>query len=201
MDQKHKCEIQGVKLVVEIPPTPPSIARLQEDIVVATHNPEWFDWYHSEKAALDNVFGPNAVAFEHVGSSRVPGLDSKPIVDILVGVKTLELTDAQTGALSDLGYEYFGRLHAAVDRLFARKRGAQSFNLQIVPFGQKEWIEKLAFRDYLLANPDAVAEYSRIKQEAIREGKTALLDYHKHKDMVVSAILEKALKWKGVSPQ
>ncbi len=183
------------------PPTPPSIATLQEDIVIVTHNPEWFDWYQSEKAALDKVFGPYAVAFEHVGSSRVPGLDSKPIVDILVGVKTLELTDAQTGALFDLGYEYFGRLHAAVDRLFARKRGAQSFNLQIVPFGEKEWTEKVAFRDYLLANLDAVAEYSRIKQEAIREGKTALLDYHKHKDMVVSAILEKALKWKGVGPQ
>jgi GrpB-like predicted nucleotidyltransferase (UPF0157 family) len=64
-----------------------------------------------------------------------------------------------------------------------------------VPFGAKEWDEKLIFRDFLRTHPEDVQEYSKIKDEAIGAGKLQLLDYHRHKDQVVTAILQRALNW------
>ena len=180
---------------VTVAQKPFDFSRLEEPISIAEHNPSWLVWYEEEAAALSLKLDSLSPRFEHVGSSAVSGLKSKPIVDIMMGLEDLELPATAQKAIESLGYEYFGRLHADQARLFARKRGARCFNLQVVPLGAREWKEKIAFRDYLRAHPAEVELYSRVKEEAVQAGRTQLLDYHRHKDQCVTAILVRALSW------
>ncbi|NBW41719.1 GrpB family protein [bacterium] len=171
------------------------LSRLQEEVIIVPHSSEWQDWFETESAALQEVFGNDALGIEHMGSSAVENLLSKPIVDILVGLKEFSISDEQIKGLELLGFEYFGQLHEGQERLFARKRGEQSFNISIVPYAGDEWVAKTAFRDYLRAHPDIVEAYSAIKNEAIAGGNDSLLQYHKHKDEFVTNTLATALSW------
>lgn len=171
-------------------------SRLEEKISIEAHKKYWKKWYIDEIEQLRNIFEGNVVSFEHIGSSSVPGLHSKPIVDILVGLKEFVITDLQIQQLENLGYEYFGQLHVTQKRLFARKRKERNFNLQIVPHNVEEWIEYIAFRDYLRTHPEKVKIYSKIKTEAVSLGKNNLLSYHEHKEALVKSLLLEALEWR-----
>jgi GrpB-like predicted nucleotidyltransferase (UPF0157 family) len=170
-------------------------SRLQEEVLIVPHNKEWRNWFEIESVALQEVFGDDVTAIEHIGSSAVENLPSKPIVDILVGLKEFSISDKQIQAIESLGFEYFGQLHEGQERLFARKRGEQSFNISIVPYGEDEWFAKIAFRDYLRVHPDVVEAYSAIKSDAVSGGNDLLLQYHKYKDEFVIRTLSAALRW------
>lgn len=170
-------------------------SRLEEIVNIEPHKNYWKDWYMKETEQLRKLFKGNLICFEHIGSSSVPDLYSKPIVDIMVGLKVFEVTDLQIKQLKELGYEYFGQLHSNQERLFARKRKERNFNLAIVPHNKEEWIKMLAFRDYLRERPEKVKIYSEIKKEAMLLGKYKLLSYHEHKEATVKNLLSEALAW------
>ena len=171
------------------------LSKLEENIKIENHKKYWTIWYEKEKPILEKVFRENLVEIQHIGSSSVEGLVSKPIVDVLIGLKSFEITKNQIENIQNEGYEYFGQLHETQKRFFARKRGDNNFNLQIVPYKDKEWWQYLVFRDYLRNHQDAVNDYSKIKIEAANLGKEKLLEYHLHKEKVVKEILEKATEW------
>src|SRR5438105_344670 len=98
---------------------------------------------------------------EHIGSTAVPGLDAKPIVDLLVGVP-LELS----GLLKLPDYEACGEA-GVPGRLYFRKRGPVAFNAQVVVKDGPLWRDALAVRDYLRAHPEEVARYAQAKRSAI----------------------------------
>jgi GrpB-like predicted nucleotidyltransferase (UPF0157 family) len=173
-----------------------NFSRLEEKVSIEAHQNYWKDWYSEEIEQLRNIFDGNLVAFEHIGSSAVKRLYSKPIVDILVGLKEFEITDLQICELENFGYEYFGQLHVDQKRFFARKRKKRNFNLQIVPYNADVWNEHIAFRDYLRTHPEKVKIYSEIKKEAISLEKNNLLSYHEHKEALVKRLLLEALEWK-----
>lgn len=180
-----------------------NLSKLEEEVSLRPHDACWAKWYEDEIISLREGFGASA-CFEHVGSSAIENLNSKPIVDIMVGVDKAALSDEMGSEIRRLGYEYFGRLHPEQDRLFARKRGERSFNLQIVPYQSPQWHEKIAFRDYLRVHPEAVLEYDAVKRQAVQEGNVTLLSYHNFKDGTVTAILKKAMEWykhKGLGDQ
>ncbi|MBP2657019.1 MAG: hypothetical protein H6Q69_51 [Firmicutes bacterium] len=171
-------------------------SRLEEKVSIEAHQNYWKDWYSEETEQLGNIFDENLFAFEHIGSSAVKRLYSKPIVDILVGLKEFAITDLQICQLENFGYEYFGQLHVDQKRFFARKRKERNFNLQIVPHSANVWNEHVAFRDYLRTHPEKVKIYSEIKKEAISLEKNNLLSYHEHKEALVKRLLLEALEWK-----
>lgn len=166
--------------------------KLDEKITIEEHNKEWAEWFKNEKENLKSAFGENLIAIEHHGSSAVPGLPTKPIIDILIGLKKLIINKKEEKLLNDLGYEYFGQLHAKEERYFARKRGVRNFNLAIVPYSSAVWNKHLMVRDYLKAHPSEAKAYANIKKEAIEQGKNLLLEYCAHKDQFVKELIEKA---------
>ncbi|MDQ3778462.1 MAG: GrpB family protein, partial [Actinomycetota bacterium] len=91
-----------------------------ESVELRDYDPRWAALFEEERERLAPVFDGRAVAIEHVGSTSVPGLCAKPIVDVLVGVRELELSDEQITAMKSLGYEYMGE-HGLPGRLFFRK--------------------------------------------------------------------------------
>ena len=169
--------------------------KLDENITIEEYDENWSKWFDEEKENLKKVFG-NKVQIEHYGSSAVPGLLAKPIVDILVGVKSLPIDEGKIKVLKEIGYEYFGQLHEGQQRCFARKRSGRNFNLTIVPYPSIEWDSHLFLRDYLRKHPKDAKTYSEIKQQALNQGKDTLIEYNHFKDEFVKRLLEKAQMWK-----
>ena len=93
---------------------------------------------------------------EHYGSTSVPGLSAKPIVDMLIGLNEFRLSDEELTSLKKIGYEFIGQLHPTVKRFYLRKRGPINYNLGVVVFDTQDWHNHLNMRDYLRTHPDSI---------------------------------------------
>ncbi len=106
-----------------------------------------------------------AVVVEHIGSTAVPGLMAKPILDLLAGLDPLDVAPGVT-AMEALGYEYLGE-YGIPGREFFRKGGdARTHHVHAVELGGPQWTRHVAFRDYLRAHPDEAARYGAAKRAA-----------------------------------
>jgi len=162
-------------------------ALIDEPVTVQPPDPRWPEAAAEEIARLRAAL-PEA-AIEHVGSTAVPGLDAKPIVDLLVGLPevspSLRLPD----------YEACGEA-GVPGRLYFRKRGnAVAFNAQAVIKEGPLWRDALSLRDYLRAHPEEAARYAEAKRSAIESGATTLQVYSRHKAPLLLQILEHARTW------
>jgi GrpB-like predicted nucleotidyltransferase (UPF0157 family) len=141
------------------------IQRIDQPIRIVPYDSAWPARFESERGALDEAIGELATGgIHHVGSTAVAGLDAKPIIDILVGVKDLKTSLACFEPLRRLDY-----LHAPylADQMhwFCKPHPSQrTHHLHLVPTGSKRYVEELAFRDYLLSDPEAAKEYAGLKR-------------------------------------
>ncbi|KAB1192217.1 hypothetical protein GJR96_01665 [Haloferax sp. MBLA0076] len=134
-------------------------------VELVSHNPAWYDAYEREVDRLRPRLGPNVLGFEHVGSTAVPGLAAKPIVDMLVLVADLGETGEVARVLADAGYEE--RLNDEVPdrRFFAHgPPSRRTHYLSVTERGSDCHREQVVFRDALRSNPDLAAEYEQKKR-------------------------------------
>lgn len=167
-------------------------------VVVVPHDPEWARKFESEAAAIRAALSVAALAIHHVGSTAVPGMHAKPIVDILVEAVSVEAVDERTPALEALGYEARGEYGIPGRRYFRKDdaRGVRRFHVHAFAAGAEEAMRHLAFRDYLRAHPEAAREYSRLKRELARRYPADSRAYRDGKDPFVEATLRAALAWR-----
>jgi GrpB-like predicted nucleotidyltransferase (UPF0157 family) len=144
----------------------PASRFLLDMILVAAYDPGWPAAFAAERERIAAALAD--VAIEHIGSTAVPGLPAKPIIDIAVGLSGAAGTDACVAALAALGY---GREPAGdfEGRVFLRRPGAPAYHLSLTPRGGAYWIEHLAFRDALRADPELARRYGRLKRRLARE--------------------------------
>jgi GrpB-like predicted nucleotidyltransferase (UPF0157 family) len=132
------------------------------------YDPTWAELFESERQLLAGIFGSRAVAIEHVGSTSVPGLCAKPIVDVLVGLRELGLSDEEIEAMRALGYEYLGE-HGLPRRLFFRKE-PRTHHVHVVEHAGEHWERQLVFRDTLRNDPEERQRYDAFKRRLAAEG-------------------------------
>jgi GrpB-like predicted nucleotidyltransferase (UPF0157 family) len=144
------------------------VSGLSDLVEIVEHDPTWADRFEAERERLAPVFDAHAVAIEHIGSTSVPGLSAKPIVDVLVGLRKLELTDEQIGAMQDLSYEYLGE-YGLPGRLYFRKV-PRLYNVHVVEHGGEHWERQLIFRDALRSDPEERRRYDELKRHLAAEG-------------------------------
>lgn len=137
-------------------------------VEIVEHDPEWAQRFEHERNQLTGVFDGQAVAIEHIGSTAVPGLCAKPIVDILVGLRELELSREQVVAMRTLGYEFMGE-YGLPGRLFFRKE-PRTHNVHVVAHGGEHWERQLIFRDALRTDPEELRRYEELKKRLAAEG-------------------------------
>lgn len=141
------------------------------DIVVAEYDPAWAEIYERDRAAIAGALGEMVRGLEHVGSTAVPGLAAKPIIDILLGVDAGDL-DRIIEPLERIGYEYNPDWEISLPhrRYFRRllPDGTNTHHLHAVVIGSAFWTRHLRFRDYLRATPSKVEEYAALKRENAR---------------------------------
>ena len=138
------------------------------DIAVADYDPAWTAMFERDRAAIAGALGAMARGIEHVGSTAVPGLAAKPIIDILVGVDDDDL-DRIIEPLRRIGYEYNPDWEISLPRRRYFRRllpdGTNTHHLHAVPIGGEFWTRHLRFRDYLRAHPSKAEEYAALKRE------------------------------------
>lgn len=163
--------------------------------LIVAHERRWYDDFGVEAAAIRRVVGPALTGIEHIGSTAVPGLVAKPIIDML-GIAA-SLDDVEAGALGDLGYAALGE-YGIRGRRYFRKDGAdgtRTHHLHIFAAGHPAIERHLAFRDYLRAHAPVAADYAALK--------TALAgrdDYQQAKAAFVVATTVAAVAWRRSAP-
>jgi NAD-dependent deacetylase len=163
-------------------------------VEVTDYDPDWPRIYEEEAARIHEALGESVLAMEHMGSTAVPGLAGKPVIDISVGLRTPELTDAQVAAMERLGYEYLGE-HGLPGRLYFRKdEGGRTTQVHAVEHEGEHWHRHRAFRDYLCAHPEEALAYAAEKRR-IAAGSTGLEEYWEAKQPFADALFARAWAW------
>lgn len=165
-----------------------------DEVVIAAYDPSWPEVFAGEAQAIRQVLGDTLIGIEHVGSTAIMGLASKPIIDIVVSVSSLAAGTAATPALEALGYDCRGE-NSIPGRLFFRKgliEFRRTHHLHLVEAGHEQWESMLTFRDYLRSHPSDARRYEELKRalaEKFRDNRSA---YTNSKADFVQAVLEKA---------
>jgi GrpB-like predicted nucleotidyltransferase (UPF0157 family) len=134
-------------------------------IVIAPYNPAWPQMFQSEATRIFEVLGELALRVEHVGSTSVPGLPAKPVVDIQVSVLSLEPFSSYVTLLASMGYIHvplgdFDRVYPFFQK---PSDGPTTHHIHLCAAGGELEAKHLTFRDYLRRNPGVAAEYVNLK--------------------------------------
>jgi GrpB-like predicted nucleotidyltransferase (UPF0157 family) len=162
---------------------------------IVPYDPAWVDAYNQEAEKLRPVFGDELVDIEHIGSTAVPGLASKPIIDLAVLIKSHENADTFIEPLLALDYRFDRDVHAKVvspERHLFRKGNPTRFHLSVAYADRGGfWRRQLLFRDYLRAHPEDRQRYQDLKQKLIQVD-TNIDAYVSGKSEFINEILQKA---------
>jgi len=141
------------------------------------------------------IFENKIVDIHHIGSTSVPGLKAKPIIDIMIIVKDIELVDKYNQKMREIGYEPKGE-HGIPGRRFFQKGGdKRSHHVHIYQVGSYEIQRHLAFRDYLRKHPAVKKSYSKLKEKLTQQFPYDVESYVNGKDCFVKEIEVKTLDW------
>ncbi len=165
----------------------------EEPISLVAYDPAWPDRFQGECAELARVLGPwLAGPIEHIGSTAIPGLLAKPVIDIMAGVADLTSSLPARAAAATLGYVYFP-YRPEVMHWFCKPSSAhRTHHLHLVPVSSPLWADRIAFRDYLRSHPEAAAEYAALKRQLAAQYALDREAYTDGKSAFVAAILERA---------
>ncbi|XXX78330.1 GrpB family protein [Sorangium sp. So ce134] len=172
---------------------------IDEPIKVVDYDPSWPAWYAADAEELSCALGAKLREVQHFGSTSVPGMAAKPIIDILVAPVAWPLAARDRRALEALGYDHLGEAGVA-GREYFRRRGAHDTNLAVVAWGTSLWHDNLLLRDFLRAHEAEAIEYARSKKEAWQGGARTLLAYSERKGHTVAALLNAAKRWRAGHP-
>lgn len=136
-----------------------------EPVRISPYDPAWPVRFEQEQSVLAGEIGKWTVGgIHHVGSTAVPGLDAKPIIDILVGVPDLEESKECFEPLARLGYMYAPYLPDEMHWFCKPDPSRRTHHLHLIPVGSRRYADELAFRDRLRADPEAAREYTALKR-------------------------------------
>ena len=170
-------------------------------IEVVNYDPLWIAAFEKEAATLNAVFGKRAIEVHHIGSTAVPGLAAKPIIDILVVLDNTDDINSFDRAMEDVGYRVRGEcldapIRGTPGRFYFTKEtnGVRSHHVHVCAKGHSEIVDKLAFRNYLRAHSSKAAAYGELKRRIAAEYRLDNIGYMQAKDRFVKATLLEALK-------
>jgi GrpB-like predicted nucleotidyltransferase (UPF0157 family) len=165
-------------------------------IVIEDYNPAWPDWFAWDRARIVAALGPVALSVEHAGSTSVPGLPAKPIIDILLQVPDSAGEPAYVPPLEAAGYTLRIREPEWLEHRLLRRRGSpHDVNVHVFSHqhAASEITRMLAFRDWLRVNEADRIRYATAKRELSTRDWRHVQDYADAKSEVVQEILTRAL--------
>ncbi len=154
-------------------------SRTGKPIIITDYEPVWPQRFARERIEILRVCGAGAfVRIEHLGSTAVPGLAAKAIIDIMPGLRSLDDAAPLIAPLASIGYEYVPEYERPSEsdegmplRRYFRKdvNGERAFHMHMVEAFSEIWVTQLIFRDFLRISPEDAAEYARVKRRVAGE--------------------------------
>jgi GrpB-like predicted nucleotidyltransferase (UPF0157 family) len=138
------------------------------DIVVLDYDPSWPQLFETLRGSIWSAVADVAIAIEHVGSTSVPGLAAKPVIDVDVVVRDADVATA-IGRLTTLGYDHRGDLGISQREVFGRPPGSPIHHLYLCPESSPALANHLAIRDHLRATPGVAQAYGNLKTNLARQ--------------------------------
>jgi GrpB-like predicted nucleotidyltransferase (UPF0157 family) len=166
-------------------------APMPDPVVIVAYDPRWPETFHALRQRIVDVLGEVAPSVEHVGSTAVPGLAAKPIIDLDVVVQLADLPIAIV-RLATLGYAHEGERGVPGREAFRWPPGEPRHHLYVCPAGSPELRRHLLFRDYLRTHPEAAAAYAALKRDAAHRFREDRGAYTAAKDPFVEDVLRRA---------
>jgi GrpB-like predicted nucleotidyltransferase (UPF0157 family) len=159
-------------------------------VQLVPYTPEWATLFQTERARLQQVLGPDALDIQHIGSTAIPGLAAKPILDLGVTVAAEAVVSGCIPRLTALGYTYREYRGPGEGHFFDQGSEQRlTHYLHLLPVGEPGWRNYLLFRDYLIAQPEARAAYMRLKEDLASRYAADRAAYSAAKATFIQAIL------------
>jgi len=165
----------------------------RKSVKLVAHEKKWKTLYEREEKLLRLAVGEFLISIEHIGSTAIPQIVAKPIIDVIVGVENLTDVEKYLLPLKKIGYEYRGE-QGIVGRPFFRKgpEAVSTHHLSVVRFGGEIWRKHLLFRDYLRRHTEAARRYDELKKELAVKFKNNREAYTNGKTEFVADVLRAA---------
>jgi len=170
------------------------------NIKVVEYDPMWQVKFKQEEQQLKEMLKSDLINCFHIGSTSVPGLKAKPIIDILLVVHEISVLDHYSAQFERLGYEVMGEFGISGRRYFRKGGDDRTHQIHAFQFDNIYEIERhLSFRDYLCQHPAIVKQYSKLKSELAIKFPQDIERYGDGKDEFVKTIEKQALIWHWIS--
>lgn len=177
---------------------------MRKRVILVSHNPNWTDAFETETRLITQALGEIVVAQHHIGSTAIPMIHAKPIIDILLEVDDIVHLDEHTSKMESIGYEAMGEYGIPGRRYFRKSnsKGTRTHHVHAFDTGSYGAWRLLAFRDYMIAHPHFAKEYDELKLDLASQFPEDGVAYQEGKDTFIKDIQQKALIWKsgGVRP-
>lgn len=165
-------------------------------IVVVPYENHWIEKFQMEAERLKSV-PPETVEIHHIGSTSVPGLAAKPIIDMIMEVESIDRVDRWNERFKELGYIVKGENGISRRRYFIHgTEEKRSYHLHVFEKGNPEIVRHLAFRDYMMAHCEEAKAYAVLKRELAEKYTYDGTLYTEGKNEFVRNIDEKAKEWR-----
>lgn len=142
------------------------LAAIHEEVALCPYDVSWPERYFEERQRLLTLFPATFIDIQHMGSTAVPGMQAKPIIDILAGVASMGMAESLTESLCSSGYTTSTEFNQTLtDRKWFMRwaNGRRTHHLHVVVHGSSVWHQHLQFRDALRSNPPLAVDYARLK--------------------------------------
>jgi GrpB-like predicted nucleotidyltransferase (UPF0157 family) len=169
-------------------------------IEVVDYDSAWPQMFELEREELCRALGAVAVSIHHIGSTAVPGLAAKPIIDIIVEVTSVINMDCHESYMMDIGYEPKGEFGIPGRRFFQKGRDNRTYHVHAFAQGDPHILRHIAFRDYLRLNPRIASEYGEIKRRVALGCHNDIEVYCQGKDAFIKRIEAIALEFTQLKP-
>lgn len=166
-------------------------------VKVVPYDAAWPRKYADEASRLRSAIGGMVEDIQHIGSTAIPGMAAKPIIDIAVAVADTATVASLIPPLARLGYEYRGLLAGIEGHHFFRKGDPREYYLHVFEHESAFWAGRIAFRGYLVSHADEAAEYRALKERLAGEHADDRTSYTAKKKAFVERVTAIAVKAQG----
>ena len=174
-------------------------ARPMPRIVLVPHNPAWQEEFERESSAVAPAFGDLLVSLHHIGSTAIPDIEAKPVIDMLAVVTDIGGVDEQNPKFEELGYEAMGEFGIPGRRYFRKDSvsGERTHQIHAFQAGSPEVDRHLAFRDFLRAHPHHAKQYAALKRQLAEQYPNDMTEYTGGKSEFIKEMDARAAAWRG----
>jgi GrpB-like predicted nucleotidyltransferase (UPF0157 family) len=151
--------------------------------------------FRDEKQRIQRILGNLSLDIQHVGSTSVPGLPAKPIIDIAIAISSVDLIREVIWLLESLDYRHMPEIHISGEEFF--RKLTCGYHVHVLARDTQQWDDYILFRDYLCAHPDDAQEYVNLKLELARTFPEKRAAYTAGKAELIQSLLRKARVWRG----